>query len=809
MRVIFWCALFLWSALHAFTTPQSARASTKSSPRFFLDVMKPADDAEIGLLIRELVRQSVLLTAREELRLRTCDASLRESVAAGSKEMGTPIDVSANVSSDQALIIRISKVEGKRKTLVKAVPVKLHESELIASAVAQLEPMSRREFREILGQCGYSTDAKAEAAASAPDVSEEIREHLRWPSVLRQYEAVRSLHARLRQNPDAPVLLAALARGYAHLGTLTEVHWSPMHKVFKARALLYAERLVARQLNTDSLCTRAYVRALAGLHQPALDDLATVLSNSNSGLSDEGLLAEAYCLDDAAALAKLAESKENIWAAYFQFIRAEAMNVYTLKFQAAQALLNREGDCFRVWDSVLVDAPLGVRRQTTESAPKQFATTLYEDLAGLSDLPDAVRALQQGPKEDEKELTHRQRLIQEMQLPRDADLTEPSLQTAGNLIQDITFLHAWRRVDVERFVLAVNADATLDRYRPSLRGHPYESFIESHASDEQVVRDALIAQAKKLVVDPHYETSTTSMLILLQQSGVEAAAAMRANVLRRCDLVFRDLLAFHRMGPTAELRQWAAQRLREICPNTPTTIAATVTSDWEYAASRAKAWEKEYATEPAVQDALGERYLLAQQWDDAARCLQRRIDTLPDHETYRRLALCYRNQDNEPAWLETMTKALKLQSQGLEDDTIRVELARHFMKREKLETAQKYADEAAESWAGWALQCAADCHDQMGDWRNAETYMKRLAERYEDSQFEWYCWCRRTGRGEVAAARELAKKYLQSVDRQQRPEVQMSAALFEYAEGHSDRALAACGFKPFGIGRSNCPSGRV
>ena len=135
-----------------------------------------------------------------------------------------------------------------------------------------------------------------------------------------------------------------------------------MHKVFKARALLYAERLVALAVNKDSLCTRAYVRALTGLHQSALDDLAMVMAYSNSGLSDDALMVEAYCLDDGARLAKLAESKDSLWLSYFQFIRAEATNVYSLKFQTAKALFNREGDCFRAADGILEDAPLGVSR---------------------------------------------------------------------------------------------------------------------------------------------------------------------------------------------------------------------------------------------------------------------------------------------------------------------------------------------------------------------------------------------------------------------------------------------------------------
>ena len=87
--------------------------------------------------------------------------------------------------------------------------------------------------------------------------------------------AVRELHAAIRQDGESPARLGALVRGYAHLGVLNEYLWTSAHKVFKARAFLYAQRLIAQDPDSPwGLWHRAYIEALAGLHKRALDDLA-------------------------------------------------------------------------------------------------------------------------------------------------------------------------------------------------------------------------------------------------------------------------------------------------------------------------------------------------------------------------------------------------------------------------------------------------------------------------------------------------------------------------------------------------------
>src|SRR6202011_2878862 len=90
-----------------------------------------------------------------------------------------------------------------------------------------------------------------------------VEDRLGVMTYLSQVAALRQLHAAMRERGESPALLGGLARAYATLGILIEFHWNAAHKVCKARALLYAQRLVARDPKAPAgRWHRAYALAL-------------------------------------------------------------------------------------------------------------------------------------------------------------------------------------------------------------------------------------------------------------------------------------------------------------------------------------------------------------------------------------------------------------------------------------------------------------------------------------------------------------------------------------------------------------------
>ena len=84
--------------------------------------------------------------------------------------------------------------------------------------------------------------------------------------------------------------------------------------------------------------------------------------------------------------------------------------------------------------------------------------------------------------------------------------------------------------------------------------------------------------------------------------------------------------------------------------------------------------------------------------------------------------------------------------------------------------ARPYAEAAAATWARWAMSCAARCAEGEQDWERAEAWYSRETERYpDDSWAVWYFFCKRTGHGNLEAARAFVEQYVTRSRRSARP----------------------------------------
>ena len=135
------------------------------------------------------------------------------------------------------------------------------------------EILSRTEFPAVLKQLGIKGNPnRVQPDSGLPAGVEDRLSHVGFIDLV---AAVRDIHEAIRTSGESPVRVAGLVRGYALLGAITEHHCHPAYKVFKARALLYAQRLMMRDPNSsNALWHRAYAEALIGLHKPAQADFA-------------------------------------------------------------------------------------------------------------------------------------------------------------------------------------------------------------------------------------------------------------------------------------------------------------------------------------------------------------------------------------------------------------------------------------------------------------------------------------------------------------------------------------------------------
>jgi hypothetical protein len=704
----------LTGALAASLLPTARAACADEAPKkkapqvVFLSAPAAGEGVGTGLLVRELARQAILMSAREEYGALTRDELLREAVPSQPKIEALSLEVTASETRDGGLLIQISKRVKDQTISLDAFRLKVPESGSIAALTSQLEPMARREFVQVLKQAGARADMHSTGTAKAPDVAGQ---HLRELVSLKQFAAVRAIHGAMRQSGESPSLLEGLVRGYANLGTLTEVNWNPAHKVFKARALLYAERFVAKYPGQEAYLARAYVRAMVGLHQAALDDLAASKSKSGAKQSDQAIaeaaILEAFCRADSAKLEKTAAGRYQILAAYLQMLLADSSAHFEVRQRAARAVLTLDRNCLRAAETLNNAAPLGVQRNASEQAMADLARYVYRQVLQIADLPEEARKLAKSVPEGERELPHRAALVRSLEAAAaGSDLAEPSSAVAGLLIRESCFVHLWRWLDVRRHTLDWNMDGPLAQLRPIIEGHRYAPFIETHAWDPKAAAKPLKAIAE-LTNDPNLELTEEPMIALLAQPAPQVATALRLVALQHSDLILRDLVEMARLSDKELIQRRAAQLLREISPDWPASAAATILYDWEYAAPRAQEFEKKFPNSPDVLDNLAARFVAEHKLEDAQRCLNRRVEALPDQEGYKRLAHFYRVKGDETAWVKTLEKSLDVPSYGLEKAGTLVELAQHYTNKGDLHQS---GHSTGRGWRGHHRSCRSQSH---------------------------------------------------------------------------------------------------
>jgi hypothetical protein len=217
------------------------------------------------ILARELIRQAALIAARDELGLGTRDEvigdRLPENQGATAAEIGSVFRPGPGGSR---ILLRRGQDANSARVLSRDLPGAAAEPGYLSKLTVQAEALSRSDLPAALKSLGLSgKPAPFRAGALVPAAIEDRLEQLGFVENL---AAVRDLHEAIRKDGESSERLGALVRGYINLGIASEFHWHPAHKAFKARALLYAQRLAAREPDSPwGLWHRAFAKTLIGL----------------------------------------------------------------------------------------------------------------------------------------------------------------------------------------------------------------------------------------------------------------------------------------------------------------------------------------------------------------------------------------------------------------------------------------------------------------------------------------------------------------------------------------------------------------
>lgn len=752
-----------------------------------------------GSLLREIVRQSLLMTFRDEFGVQARDRCLRETLPEGAAAKAAAVEIFAAAEEPGSVRIALfRRPEGKFKELWNEL-IPLDRTRFLPELVAACEGLSRSEFVDALEGGEYKRQARS-WREGADGLDEERERRLRSLNLVDQFALVRNVHREIRGEGESAERLSALSRGYAHLGSLTEYYCSPAHKVFKARALLYAERLVACSGHSRfALQNRAYVRALVGLHSDALADLSASRADGADGAEAEPVadpppwceVIEAYCRFDRPDLERLARDKRRrALCNYLRLLAAENVEYATVVLDAAQRVLRDNPACLRAVDAMARGSSLGIKRVAAGAAFAAYPAYVYPLLRKLDGLPPGVEAVLDKIADDPTaEIDLRPELLAALRAAGapERDRGEPSLDILAQLLQELSFMQCLRLIEFEHDALGVPVAETLSTVRPLIEGHPCQPLLESFALTPAELR-ARHAELNKSLHNAELELSCARLARQLEAASGDKRDRTDPEY-RHADAIYGDLSRLAVPGAAIGLRMHYGAELAHVSPHSPQSVAYGIEHRWDEVSASARDLEEKYSWSEGVQRVLANRYLQASQFEDAERCLVRRLKASPSLGAHVHFANFYKGRGRIEEWRAVLEQFLEQPSYGLEHARVRVMIAEEHMARQEWEKALPYAVAAAESWSGWSMQCAARCYEGLEDWENAELYIRRTAQRYESSSMDWFYWCKRTGRGDVQAAQEHAYQHLESLGAPLPPEYLIHVGAFYDLTGEHAKAL--------------------
>ena len=721
-----------------------------------------------GMLTRELVRQAMLIAARDGLNLRTRDGAIGEIPATDSMAEAPAFRLRSYFSrlGPHSIVLERVGSGGDEVVINESFTVQTGDWAVnLPPLIDLLDRFAHETFPDALRKVGVEPGKPSKAGGGLPEGVEGRLARLNFAD---QFAAVRALHRSIRDQGSSEERLGALVRGYAHLGVLTEDLPGATSKAYKARSLLYAQRMVAGSSGSPhALLHRAYARTFAGLHNVALEDLAASGDPEIKRPGWADLLPHA-CRSDASALAEIdIKRPEGPLARLLAYLAAERSTTFNmgsgirfagndLVLEAADAALEANPGCDRVARGACRFGGVAHLHEATLRGPRDYGATLPARLRRLPEFPpEAAEFLDQRGGEPACMTA-----LIEAGAPS-SDAMEPSWAVLGRQMRDVRFVHALARLSFVRDRWNVPAADEVPAWLPLVADHPYRPLIESFAAPEGDPRFA-----EQFARVPFRDVGLADTRIY---KAVRAADPMLGDTLHAGAIAHADLTAWDGVlllnGVADSAWVWTAYDLLHVSPDAPLGMACVIEWDWDSVAGEVDGWLETHGEQPAILDALGRRYAALGRLDDAERLLNRCLEHSGDRRIYQALADIQRSRGHMDEWRATLDRFLETEEdRGLDHATVRVAMAEVYLDRGEIREAVRLAEAAAETWAGWAMEVAVRCNEAAGDLERAGLWARRISERYPVSSWPtWFLFCKRTGVGDLDAAIALADPYVESM----------------------------------------------
>ncbi|TWT89068.1 hypothetical protein Mal64_25600 [Pseudobythopirellula maris] len=787
----------VWSVIAAPAPPQYDTLALKGE---YVDYSE-LDGSIPGKLVRELGRQAVLLAARDELGLATRDESLGELDATATplnpeKTFALMPRVRTYWKGNTRLHLEQSRLEAAPGT--EPAPTQPEEQAAIeplqfggpslrpqsiyATLANQWEEQAHGPLVETLREAGVRGAAPKPDPTNLPDEAAMLLvEDLSFPA---QYAAVRLAHQAVAEYGASAEWLGVLARSYAHLGMLTEHHWSSQPEVFYARALLYAERARRYGDGKETLLLRPYVLAVCGAHANALSELKALGPLGKEAPAWAAVI-EPTGRFDHEGLQQLADDRPELrpLALWLAVSHKRTLGYQRAFRDVAYPALEESPAAFGVYNDLVKCYPsLRDQRRGAYGGPAALASELPLRLVGVADLPEGVLAssapaagwvgemlealpggrvtpFEKGPNQIAKGLRRAER---ELTAP-----CEPSWELLARLIEE------------EQFVMAANYCQTM--YNATEASHTTEA-AELHrlVSDHRCARYIAVHQLPKHLhydpetlagalveidfLEPRYnmEPLIKQMLYLPRTDGWNAGYQASWSAFNSPDLRLPSLCEEIVAGYQTWWEDLKPHRhtqvldyYEKVSPHSPHWLRQRLWLEKEPSKQQLAEWSEHAKSDVSSSQRMANHLVAAGRADEATEFFERAYELSPSSDSVIALASHVREHVDRDEWLPTLQRFLEEEPEiGLGHTSVESHIAKTLISDDHdYAAALPHAQRAAQSYSADGLYSAMVANEGLARWDEADHWAKALSTSYPSARgYEWWLYRTRTGRGDPAEA---------------------------------------------------------
>lgn len=723
-------------------------------------------------LYTELGRQAFLITAREDFGLKTLDGSLFEEV---DREDPNAVDVSLSVVADLGVDVKITRgneLLWEHHLADQSGPVSTY-----LAICRNIEPITHHEFVEILKKLGYTHQPNKRVESAR--LTEEQESLLLSMNHIAQWMALRSIHTDIREEGESPERLGGLVRGYSNLAQLTLPLVDLRHQVYRARAMLYAERLYNfDQSKQIGIWNQQYCMTMCGLIKTSNNRFLWAEKKKARGESpatnetppDWLPLLKHYGEYKYEALETIAfDEKENPLQELAQTLWYRAIEQSNCKMLINQAgnriqAVNYEG----LWvnDSEYYHSGVGKRHEVTANAPTLHTRQMRNWLLKLEDIPKEITK-RLGRSEDPLVPKSIAMLANKIIAADQGELKEPSLANLGRTIEGWNVLHLYRRTHFLKYSLGAESYDEILPQRIVYKNHPHGRLIESYA----LPRNAKFEDYEALLSDYEFiDGSRRTHYELVNRTPKDLAFAntTRKEARRLLWIATSDNEAdisqsmYVANSHNAEDMLYYAGKLGKISKHSPIRHSILLRHKWQKMKRNLDKHLRDYGHYPAVQRSVAEGFTKDDNHEKAIEHFEKYIESSPDQSAIQSLAQIYYDQGTDE-WLDTLAITLDQPDFGLTHAAAASRIAATLMHEGRFDEAMPWAERAGISGSAWGMLIHAECLTTLGKLEEAERIVRYVDSRYSHDGYSrwWYFWA---AENQSANYDEVWEEYQQQID---------------------------------------------